>query len=123
MNTDASRDAMLARYPDARDKIFTVRNGCDDEPLPSPKRDSRFTIRFAGEIYIDRDPRILFRASARAVRELQLTPREFGLRLSDEKFQGCRSRRLLSRRGSRVETGPFRPRRSASSSSPAGRCY
>ena len=125
MNTDASRDAMLARYPDARDKIITVRNGCDDEPLPSPKRDSRFTIRFAGEIYIDRDPRILFRASARAVRELQLTPREFGLCLSATRnSRGCRSRRLLSRKGSQVLSRPAPSDRAAkrSSSSPARRC-
>ncbi len=116
MNTDASRDAMLAKYPEARDKILTIRNGCDDEPLPPPKPDPRFTIRFAGEIYIDRDPRILFRASARVVRELQLTPREFGLSfIGDEKFQGLPLETIAQQEGLTgfVETGPFRPRNEA----------
>jgi hypothetical protein len=116
LNTDASRDAMLARYPDARDKIITIRNGCDDDPLPSPKTDPRFTIRFAGEIYIDRDPRILFRASARVVRELQLTSHEFGLSfIGDEKFQGLPLQTIAQQEGLTgfVETGPFRPRNEA----------
>jgi glycosyltransferase involved in cell wall biosynthesis len=118
MNTDASRDAMQARYPEAADRIITVRNGCDDDPLPPGKPDDRFTIRFAGEIYIDRDPRLLFRAAARVVKEFSLTPEMFALLFIGDvsRFQGqplediAREEGLI---GGFVETGPYRPRDAA----------
>lgn len=79
VNTDQSGDAMRRRYPAASSRILTVRNGSDEEPLPESTRDTRFTIRFAGSIYLDRDPRLVFRAAARVIRELQLTPRDLGI--------------------------------------------
>jgi len=57
MNTDPAKNALIAKYPEVRDKTITVRNGCDDEALPRVEKGDRFTIRFAGEIYIDLDGR------------------------------------------------------------------
>lgn len=114
MNTDPSRDAMRARYPEAAERIITVRNGCDDDPLPRVRRDDGFSIRFAGEIYIDRDPRLVFRACARVVRELNLTPRDLRLEFIGDvsHFQGLPLEEIARREGlvGFVETGPFRPR-------------
>jgi len=79
MNTGRSRDAMRVAYADHARKIEDVRNGCDDEPLPPAPQRSRFSIRFAGSIYIDRDPRLVFRAAARVIDELGLQPSEFAI--------------------------------------------
>lgn len=77
MNTDPGREAMQALYPEFAERITTIRNGCDDDAIPETQRDGVFRIRFAGSIYIDRDPRPLFRAVARVVTELALTPERF----------------------------------------------
>jgi hypothetical protein len=77
MNTDASCDAMRGAYPQYTNKFDVVRNGSDNEPLPPTKRDGRFRVRFAGSIYLDRDPRILFKAAKRLITELNLTPQQF----------------------------------------------
>ncbi|MEO8333656.1 MAG: glycosyltransferase [bacterium] len=77
MNTEASRDAMRAAYPQHATKIEVIRNGSDDDPLPPTKRDSRFRLRFAGSIYMDRDPRSCFKAAKRVITELNLTPQQF----------------------------------------------
>lgn len=79
MNTERSRDAMRAAYPGFVSKIEAVRNGCDDEPMPTLPKNSRFSIRFAGSIYIDRDPRLVFRAAARVIAELGLLPSQFAI--------------------------------------------
>jgi hypothetical protein len=77
MNTEASRDAMRAAYPQHAAKIDVVRNGTDDDPLPPTKRDGRFRLRFAGSIYMDRDPRSCFKAAKRVITEFNLTPQQF----------------------------------------------
>jgi hypothetical protein len=77
MNTDPARDDMRGRYPWAADRIVTVQNGSDDEPAPVLADDGQFSIRFAGTIYLDRDPRLVFRAAAAVVRRLALTPDAF----------------------------------------------
>jgi hypothetical protein len=114
MNTDASRDAMIARYPEAQTRIITVRNGCDDDPLPPTKPRNRFTIRYAGDIYIDRDPRLVFRACAQVVNELRLSPSEFGLCFIGDaaRFQGLPLEDIANQEGlvGFVETGASRPR-------------
>ena len=79
MNTEPSARAMRASYPKAADKIITIWNGSDDEPLPVPQPTTRFTIRYAGTVYIDRDPGPLFDAAARVIRELKLSPANFGI--------------------------------------------
>ena len=77
-NTEPLRVAMQALYPNARSRIITAMNGCDEEQIPAAPAARRFTIAYAGSIYIDRNPRMVFRAAARVVRELELTPDQFG---------------------------------------------
>lgn len=79
MNTDLARDDMRARYPSVAERVVTIRNGSDDDRVPVVPDDSRFRIRFAGTIYLDRDPRLVFRAAAAVVRRLGLTPDLFQL--------------------------------------------
>jgi hypothetical protein len=78
-NTEPSRLAMCDRYPEARGRLITVMNGCDADPLPPSCHGKRFIIGYAGGIYIDRDPRPLFRAAARVIGELALEPTDFGI--------------------------------------------
>jgi glycosyltransferase involved in cell wall biosynthesis len=78
-NTEPAREALVALHPDARAKIITVMNGSDDDPLPPHRDTDRFVIRYAGTIYLDRDPQLLFRAAARVIAELKLTPKQFGI--------------------------------------------
>jgi len=59
--------------------MITAMNGTDPEELPPPRFGHRFTLAFAGTIYVDRDPRPLLRAARRVIRELQLTPADFGI--------------------------------------------
>lgn len=80
-NTEPARRAMQARYPEKSSQIIAVMNGFDDEPLPGTAPDDRFMIAYAGSIYLDRNPRALFRAAARVIRELELTPQDFGIEL------------------------------------------
>jgi hypothetical protein len=81
MNNDRARDDMRARYPAAVDRIITVRNGADDGPLPDVEPTKHFSIRFAGSICLDRDPRLVFRAASAVVRRLGLTPDDFRIEL------------------------------------------
>ncbi|HEX8945751.1 MAG TPA: glycosyltransferase [Gemmatimonadaceae bacterium] len=101
MNTDLSRDDMRARYPAFANRIITVPNGSDDDPLPVVARGHRFTIRFAGTIYLDRDPRPVFRAAANVVRNLHLTPKDFGLEFIGEadEFRGQSVRAIAAQEG------------------------
>jgi glycosyltransferase involved in cell wall biosynthesis len=79
LNTELFTRGMREKYPAARDRMLTVMNGPDDETLPPPRTPRRFTIGFAGTIYVDRDPRTLLRAARRVVDELGLTPEDLGL--------------------------------------------
>lgn len=78
-NTEPARCALARAYPEAAGKIIAVMNGSDDDPLPPQRRGGRFTIAYAGTIYDYGDPRSLFRAAARVVRDLHLTPADFGM--------------------------------------------
>jgi hypothetical protein len=87
-NTAPAHAALVALHPDARAKTITVMNGSDDDPLP-PHRDSeRFVIRYAGTIYLDRDPQTLFRAAAKVIASEKLERSQFGIdilgRFADE---------------------------------------
>jgi hypothetical protein len=117
MNTDRSRDAMRRHYPALAERIVTVRNGSDDDPLPEGTSESRFTIRFAGSIYLDRDPRLVFRAAARVVHDLNLSPHDLGLLFMGEveSFGGTSLREMAAEEGigGFVETRPPRPRHEA----------
>jgi hypothetical protein len=78
-NTEPFRRAMCAQYPHARARLMTVMNGYDEGAVPRSDHRHRFVIGYAGAIYLDRDPRPLFRAAACVVHELRLTPADFGV--------------------------------------------
>lgn len=89
--TDSMGLDLAKTYPSVASRIVTVRNGSDEDPGPPPWR-GRFVVCYAGEIYLDRDPRPLFRAAGLAIRRLGLRPDQFEIRLigSVEKY-GARS--------------------------------
>ena len=78
-NTPPAHTALAAAYPDARERMITVMNGSDDDPLPPHRHSDRFSIAYAGTIYLDRDPLLLFRAAAQVIRAEKLTPEQFGI--------------------------------------------
>jgi hypothetical protein len=80
-NTEPAAEALRRVHPAAAARIVSVMNGFDDPPPPSRPRGDRFLIAYAGSIYLDRDPGVLFRPAARLVRHLGLTPDEFGIEL------------------------------------------
>lgn len=79
MNTDPARVAMQAAHRHAAGRIITARNGCDDEFIPASRHGRRFTIAYAGSIYLSRDPRPFLRAAAHVVNAMGLTPEDFGI--------------------------------------------
>ncbi|HSU95291.1 MAG TPA: hypothetical protein VLI43_16405 [Gemmatimonadaceae bacterium] len=87
-NTAPAHAALVALHPDASAKTITVMNGSDDDPLPPHRDGERFVIRYAGTIYLDRDPQTLFRAAARVIASEKLEPSQFGIdilgRFADE---------------------------------------
>ena len=78
-NTDHARNGLAAAYPEARNRMITVLNGTDSYPVPPSRRGGRFTIGFAGTVYLEQDVRNLMRASADVIRALSLTPADFGI--------------------------------------------
>jgi glycosyltransferase involved in cell wall biosynthesis len=82
--TDGLRDVMCRSFPNAADKIVTVMNGMDDEPIPPTEYPERFTISYLGAIYSGRDPRPLFAGFSAAIRELDLSPDEIVLRFAGD---------------------------------------
>jgi glycosyltransferase involved in cell wall biosynthesis len=79
MNTRPAQLAMRSTYPAKHDRIIAVMNGYDEEPLPMSKCKKRFIIAYAGTVYLDRDPRLLFKAIARIVKDMQLTPDDISI--------------------------------------------
>jgi hypothetical protein len=77
VNTEPVRVAMQEMYPEYRERIITVMNGYDEERPTVSHALSGFKLAYAGTVYIDRDPRPLFRAAARVVAEFGLSPAEF----------------------------------------------
>jgi glycosyltransferase involved in cell wall biosynthesis len=84
INTEPARIAMEALYPMASDRTIAIWNGSDEEPLVASHHGSSFIIAYAGSIYLDRDPRPLFRGAARVIREYQLTPDQLRLEFMGE---------------------------------------
>ncbi|MDQ2766609.1 MAG: hypothetical protein M3Y30_05590 [Gemmatimonadota bacterium] len=87
-NTEPARAALVSLHPDADAKTITVMNGSDDDELPPHRDGARFVIRYAGTIYLDRDPQALFRAAAKVIESEKLEPAQFGIdilgRFADE---------------------------------------
>jgi hypothetical protein len=77
-NTELLRQTLQTDFPDVADRVITITNGYDEEHPPQPRpAGGPFLIAYAGSIYLDRDPRPLFRAAARVVSELDLDPSSF----------------------------------------------
>lgn len=79
VNTERAAAATSAEYPAKANAVLAVMNGYDPEVMPAPQPAAGFRIRYAGTIYLDRDPRPLFAAAAAVVRELGLSPEAFGV--------------------------------------------
>jgi len=79
LNTEAARRELASRYPDRAGRFITVMNGADPLRTELPvSRSPRFTIAYAGNIYVGRDPTVFFTALARVIRDLSLTPEQIG---------------------------------------------
>jgi hypothetical protein len=114
-NTDLAADRLREAYPEFRERVLTVMNGTDEEPMPAVARQTRFVVAYTGSIYIDRDPRMLFRAAARLVRERGLTPSQFSLEFMGQadRIQGRTVEEIAEEEGVGAHTtmSPSRPRR------------
>jgi glycosyltransferase involved in cell wall biosynthesis len=80
-NTDPAGEAMRARYPLESHRIIAVPNGFDDDALPPSHPSPAFVVAYAGNIYLDRDPRPLFKAAAQVIASHRLTPDDFRIEL------------------------------------------
>lgn len=78
-NTDAVRRAMEDRYSDSGARFITVTNAADEPVAPRPS--STFVATYGGALYLDRDPRPLFRAARAVIERHGLSPSEFRVEL------------------------------------------
>jgi glycosyltransferase involved in cell wall biosynthesis len=101
MNTTRAQNAMQTLYPSKRNQVLAVMNGYDEEAPRSPQTKGRFTVAYAGVVYLDRDPRVLLKALARVVRALNLTPDEIGMDFMGhvQSFQGASMHTLADAEG------------------------
>ena len=114
VNTTLARELLIHRYPRIASRCSVVMNGTDsDAPVELGERD-RFTIVFAGSIYFDRNPRMVFRAAAQVIQRMALTPVEFGFTFigSASAYGGITTKQIAEEEGiaEYVETTPFIPR-------------
>ena len=113
-NTVPLNEAICAAYPHLSERVITVMNGYDEERLPTSRPTSCFTIAYAGSIYIDRDPRNLFRAAGRFVREIDARPETFRIEFigNAEEYGGSAISTIAKEEGLEdfVRVGPSRPR-------------
>jgi glycosyltransferase involved in cell wall biosynthesis len=79
VTTEALRRELDHRYPDAASRFLTVMNGADPQPVPAVPRSDRFTIAYAGNLYVGRDPRNLLSAVARVTQAMSLTPNDLSV--------------------------------------------
>jgi len=80
-NTEPARDMMAQQYPAAAKRIIAIPNGYDEDFVPPSRPAARFTVAYAGTIYLDRDPRPLFRAASQVIAAHRLTPEQFAIEL------------------------------------------
>jgi hypothetical protein len=100
-NTEPLCLALQGLYPEARARVMTVMNGYDEDPLPPSRLGRCFTMAYAGAIYLDRDPRVLFKAVARVVREFTLSPADLRIELMGDvhSFDGIPTEAIAAEEG------------------------
>lgn len=100
-NTAPATSALRQTYPDAPGRFLTVLNGFDESAVPGCPARSRFVIAYAGSIYFDRNPRLLFRAVARLITAEALTPLDIALHFvgNVEHFDGISLRDMAREEG------------------------
>ena len=76
-NTPRLGSAIAQAYPRLAEKVITVMNGFDDDRILIGRPREKFTVAFAGNIYIDRSPLELFRAAGALVRRRNLSASAF----------------------------------------------
>lgn len=81
-NTERARLAISQMYPHAH--VRTLPNGYDGARINGQPVHGRFVAIYAGAIYLDRDPRPIFRALQLVRDELELTSKNFAFRLIGE---------------------------------------
>lgn len=89
-NTDGLRALMGRAYPDNR--VLTITNGVDEDPIPPSRPEKKFIIGHPGTIYLGRDPEPLFRAVGGLVKQLELDPEDIGL-----EFMGFHNAQVIAR--------------------------
>lgn len=112
----AHEELQLAKYPSLDGRVTTVMNGADQDALPRSRVRGRFVIAFAGMIYLGRNPRPLFRAAARVVRETGASPDEFGVEfMGDDACDGVPLASIAVEEGlgAHFQSHAFRPRSEA----------
>jgi hypothetical protein len=95
-NTHAASEALGSAYPSVRDRLITVMNGSDDDPLPRAGQSQRFRIAYAGTIYRAGHPQALLGAAAQVVREMNLSPGDFGIEFMGGEAPGSRSLKQMA---------------------------
>ena len=116
LNTEAHRVALRQAYPDLKAPTITVTNGYDEDVPPADRPRKRFVISYAGTVYLDRDPRPLFRASSRLIRERSLSRDEFAIAFMGEgNLDGLTIPELAEAEGlgDYIDVRPGGPRREA----------
>lgn len=88
VNTVPFHDLMCSRYPDRADRVITIMNGWDEEPVPTSRHGRKFVVATSGSLYAGRDPRILFEAVALVVRQLCLNPSQIGVEVVGDTMYG-----------------------------------
>ena len=118
LTSEASRLAMCARYPQLADRFLTVMNGADAMTVPrhKPRKGGPFIIAYAGTLYCGRNPRNLFRAVGRVVKELSLPPDALRVEfMGGEEFEGIPLSTIAGEEGvaGYVTSVPLAPRSAA----------
>jgi len=116
VTSKAHEELQVTKYPDLRERITTVMNGADSDPLPEPAVEKKFVVAFAGMIYLGRNPRPLFRAAARVAQATGASPNEFSVEfMGDDSCDGIPLTTIAAEEGlgAHFRSHGFRPRREA----------
>ena len=116
VTSQAHEELQVGKYPFLRNRVRTVMNGADVDPIPKSRLGNRFVVAFTGMIYLGRDPRVFFRAAARVVRETGATPEQFAVEfMGDDACNGVPLTTIAHECGlvEHFTSHGFRPRREA----------